>query len=141
MTIMTIKEAADELRVSRRWLEYWLAANPVDAAGIPFYVPMGRSKKFERSDIDRILSHMRAMEGARIGPGAASKARLVVAMSNVGGGYNELLKLRASQSSNSVSTKLLGRMAVESVLGPSKVRKKLSPRRVRLPRRKPQDES
>lgn len=48
---LTIGEAAEVLRVSRRWLEYWLAAHPVDAVGSPFYVPMGRRKTFERNDI------------------------------------------------------------------------------------------
>ena len=53
-TLLTINEAAAELRVSRRWLEYWLVENPVDPAGVPFYVPMGRRKKFAREDIERI---------------------------------------------------------------------------------------
>jgi len=43
---LTMDEAADNLRVSRRWLEYWLAAHPVDTTGNPFYVPMGRRKTF-----------------------------------------------------------------------------------------------
>lgn len=30
---LTIDEAAYDLRVSRRWLEYWLTDHPVDAAG------------------------------------------------------------------------------------------------------------
>ncbi len=28
---LTLIEAAEDLRVSRRWLEYWLADHPVDA--------------------------------------------------------------------------------------------------------------
>lgn len=30
---LTMDEAAQALRVSRRWLEYWLAAHPVDGSG------------------------------------------------------------------------------------------------------------
>jgi hypothetical protein len=97
--MLTINEAAAELRVSRRWLEYWLAANPVDAAGVPFYVPMGRSKKFASTDIERMLAHMRDMEAARLGPGVKSKARLVGLMSShhLGGGYDELVRRREAE--------------------------------------------
>jgi hypothetical protein len=51
---LKIDEAAAELRVSRRWLEIWLANHPMDATGNPFYVPMGRSKTFEETDIARL---------------------------------------------------------------------------------------
>ena len=145
MSLLSIKQAAAELSVSRRWLEYWLADHPVDAGGVPFYVPMGRSKKFERADIDRILAHMRAMESARLGLSGKSKARLVGLLSQVGGSYDELVRMRGTgkppvAGHTNISAKLLGELAVESVMGPSKPRKKLSQRRVRLPRRKPKDE-
>jgi hypothetical protein len=34
--LLTLKEAAAELRVSKQWLQYWLVEHPVDAAGVPF---------------------------------------------------------------------------------------------------------
>ncbi|MFZ2157235.1 MAG: hypothetical protein WAV72_14095 [Bradyrhizobium sp.] len=71
-TLLTIKEAAAVLRVSTQWLKYWLVENPVDAAGVPFYAPMGRRKKFEPKDIDRILAHKRLVQllVARVDPSA-----------------------------------------------------------------------
>ena len=66
MSALTFIEAADELRVSRRWLEYWLAAHPVDAGGNPFYVPMGRRKTFEPGDISRIRACIREEERCRL---------------------------------------------------------------------------
>jgi hypothetical protein len=45
--LLTIKEAAAEPRVSKQWLQYWLVEHPVDAAGVPFYIPMGCRKTFE----------------------------------------------------------------------------------------------
>ena len=52
MPMLTIKEAATELRVSQQWLKYWLVENPVDETGVPFYVPMGSRWKFEQRDIE-----------------------------------------------------------------------------------------
>jgi hypothetical protein len=63
---LTLDEAAADLRVSRRWLEYWLADHPVDAAGTPFYVPMGRRKTFELTDIARIRACIREEEKCRL---------------------------------------------------------------------------
>lgn len=37
---LTLDEAAAELRKTMRWLKEWLAKNPVDEAGVPFYVPI-----------------------------------------------------------------------------------------------------
>src|ERR1700682_1386619 len=62
----TFDQAAAELLVSRRWLEYWLADHPVDAAGTPFYVPMGRKKTFEQNDIARIREVIREEERWRL---------------------------------------------------------------------------
>jgi hypothetical protein len=57
--LLTLKEAAAELRVSKQWLQYWPVEHPVDAAGVPFYIPMGSRKKFEPADLDQIRSFMR----------------------------------------------------------------------------------
>src|SRR5690349_14096203 len=62
----TIDEVAADLRKTPRWLKEWLAENPVDEAGVPFYVPMGRSKTFEPSDIARIRAHIRRGEQCRL---------------------------------------------------------------------------
>jgi hypothetical protein len=63
---LTLEETAAELRMSRRWFEQWLARHPVDAAGTPFYVPMGRKKTFEPSDIARIRASIREDERCRL---------------------------------------------------------------------------
>ena len=115
--MLTLKEAAAELRVSKRWLEYWLADHPVDAAGVPFYIPMGSRKKFEPADLDRIRSFMRDLERVRLGPraaAAAGSARLIGQLAQFGG-YDELLRMREAE------------------------KRKPPRRRVRLPRAKPKD--
>src|SRR4051812_13357769 len=95
MPLLSIKEAAAELRVSAQWLKYWLVANPVDTAGVPFYVRMGSRLKFEQQDLQRILAHLRKLEAARLGPSVKSKVRLVGLMGQVeGGGYEALLRMR-----------------------------------------------
>src|ERR1700742_821800 len=66
MSLLTLSQTAGELGVSKRWFQYWLADHPVDGAGIPFYVPIGRNKRFERSDIDRIKSAIREGERCRL---------------------------------------------------------------------------
>jgi hypothetical protein len=143
MPMLTIKEAAAELRVSKQWLQYWLVANPVDARGVPFYVPMGNRKRFEPQDLDRIRAYMRDLESVRLGLSGKSKARLVGLMSQLDGGYDELVRMRGSEKKPpltghpDISAKLLGELAVESALGPSTHRKKPPQRRVTLPRFKP----
>src|SRR3982074_1002271 len=52
---LTLSEAAAELRKSRRWLQDWLAKNPVDAFGKPFCSKLGRTRVFREADIARIL--------------------------------------------------------------------------------------
>jgi hypothetical protein len=52
--IFNLDEAAKELRKSRRWLQDWLRDHPIDAAGTPFYAPLGRTKTFSETDLERI---------------------------------------------------------------------------------------
>ena len=66
MPALTIDEAASELRKTPRWLKAWLSENPVDDAGVPFYVPAGRTKIFEASDVARIRAHIRRGEQCRL---------------------------------------------------------------------------
>ncbi len=54
---LTLPEAAAELRKTPRWLKDWLAKNPVDETGLPFYVPMGRTLTFDPADIKRIRAN------------------------------------------------------------------------------------
>ncbi|MCK1753821.1 hypothetical protein IVA78_00920 [Bradyrhizobium sp. 137] len=96
--MLTIKEAAIALSVSPQWLKYWLVDNPVDAAGVPFYVRMGNRLKFEEKDVERILIHLRELEAARLGPSIKAKARLAGLMSHVGG-YDHLAAVREAAES------------------------------------------
>ncbi|MCS3692058.1 hypothetical protein [Bradyrhizobium elkanii] len=107
---LTVDEAAIELRKTKRWLKDWLKANPVDEAGIPFYIPLGRSKTFEPSDIARIRAHIRRGEQCR-------------------------LKSIGVQASGIVEAQL-AQMAVESVLGSRSIPKTRTRQRARLPRSK-----
>src|SRR6185312_982943 len=52
---LTLSEAASELRKSKRWLQDWLAKNPVDAYGRPFCSKLGRTRLFQATDLSRIL--------------------------------------------------------------------------------------
>jgi hypothetical protein len=63
---ITLDEAAEYLRKTPRWLKAWLAENPVDEAGVPFYIPAGRTKLFELSDIARVRAHIRRGEQCRL---------------------------------------------------------------------------
>jgi hypothetical protein len=109
MPMLTIKEAAAELRVSQQWLKYWLVQNPVDEAGVPFYVPMGSRWKFERQDVERILAHVRMLESARLGHSAKSKARLAGLLTKTyGSAYEQLIRMRdPPKPPPSPATKLL----------------------------------
>ena len=64
--LIALAEAAAEIGVSKRWLQYWLAANPVDSRGIPFYVPIGRNKRFDVADLGRIKAAIREGEQCRL---------------------------------------------------------------------------
>lgn len=46
-----LDEAAAELRKSKRWLQDWLAKNPVDERGRPFCSKLGRTRLFDDADI------------------------------------------------------------------------------------------
>jgi hypothetical protein len=130
--MLTIKEAAAELRVSKQWLKYWLVENPVDVEGVPFYVPTGRRWKFERQDLDRIRNHLRTLEAARLGPSIKSKVRLIGLMSQLDGvvTYEDRLRMREAKKRPAPSTDLIAELAVSSVLGPKPPRHP----RARLPR-------
>ncbi|MET4034432.1 DNA-binding transcriptional MerR regulator [Bradyrhizobium sp. JR7.2] len=93
MPMLTLKETAEQLGVSKRWLQYWLAENPVDAAGVPFYIPFGNRKKFEPRDIERMRNHMREIEAARLGPSVKAKAKMTGLMAHVGD-YAQLVAFR-----------------------------------------------
>lgn len=107
---LTIAEAASELRKTSRWLKEWLGKHPVDAAGIPFYVPLGRTKTFEAADIARIRAAIRETERCRL-----------KSIGVVGSGIVEAQ---------------LAQMAVESVLGSRSIPKTRIQQRARLPRSK-----
>jgi hypothetical protein len=59
--LMTIEEAAAKLRKSKRWLQYFLRAHPVDSAGKPLFKQLGRSKLFDETDIVRITQTSSAL--------------------------------------------------------------------------------
>jgi hypothetical protein len=107
---LTLNEAAAELRKTERWLKEWLAKNPVDEAGMPFYVPMGRTKTFELADINRIRETIRRGEQCRL--------------KSIG------------VTASGIIAEQLAQMATDAVFGvPAKPRTKTSPR-VRFPRSK-----
>ena len=60
------KDAAKRIGVSRLWLRKFLRQNPVDKAGIPFYVPVGNRKRFTERDLERILEANREAEKEKL---------------------------------------------------------------------------
>jgi hypothetical protein len=108
--MLTIDEAAVELRKTSRWLKDWLTKNPVDEAGMPFYVPLGRTKIFETSDLIRIRAHIRKGEQCRL-----------KSLGVAGSGIVE---------------EQLGRLAVASVLGNRSIPQTRTRQRAKLPRLK-----
>lgn len=107
---LTLDEASAELRKTPRWLKEWLAKHPVDADGVPFYVPLGRTKTFENADIARIRAAVRESERCRL-----------KSIGVLGSGIVEAQ---------------LARLAVESVLGSHFKPKTKTQQRARLPRSK-----
>lgn len=63
-----IKDAAERLGVSRRWLREFLREHPADKAGIPFYVPIGNRKRLTERDLERILEENRETERELLSP-------------------------------------------------------------------------
>ena len=56
---LTLNEAAETLRKTRRWLMEWLRKHPADGDGEPYYTPAGRDKIFHQTDIARIERALR----------------------------------------------------------------------------------
>ena len=61
-----IKDAAQRIGVSRRWLREFLRQHPTDKVGIPFYVPVGNRKRFTERDLERILEANRESEKEKL---------------------------------------------------------------------------
>lgn len=62
----TIKDAAERLGVSKRWLQKFLRKHPADNDGVPFYVPFGNRKKLTERDLERILEMNRNSEKEKL---------------------------------------------------------------------------
>ena len=62
----TIKDAAERLGVSKRWLQKFLRNHPADKDGIPFYVPIGNRKRLTERDLERILETNRNVEKEKL---------------------------------------------------------------------------
>ena len=54
----TETEVAKALHRERRWLLTWLLEHPTDVHGKPFYIQLGRSKRFTGDDIVRLIDHI-----------------------------------------------------------------------------------
>src|SRR6516165_1621370 len=85
--IFTMEEAAKELRKSRRWFQDWLRLHPADAAGYPYYTPVGRTKTLDESDIARIRAALREKERCRLSSlsPVRAKRRTTRAVANTSG--------------------------------------------------------
>lgn len=86
--MLTLNEAAAGCAVGRKSGRY--GRHPI----LRYH---GTRKKFDPKDIDRIVAHLRELEAAKLGPSVKSKACLVGPMSRIGGGYDELVKMREAQ--------------------------------------------
>jgi hypothetical protein len=62
----TMEQAAKLIPCSRRWLQEFLARNPADAGGNPFYYLIGNRKMFTTADIERIRQSTREAERCRL---------------------------------------------------------------------------
>src|SRR5712692_7611400 len=107
MRALTLSEAATELRKSRRWLQTWLALHPADAAGVPFYAPLGRTKTFSVSDLERIRAAAREEERCRLNSSRPARAKRRTTPSAAHTSESTLTELRAllTKSSPAKSSK------------------------------------
>jgi hypothetical protein len=55
----TMEQATKLIPCSRRWLQGFLATDPTDSGGTPFYYTIGNRKMFTDADIDRIRNFNR----------------------------------------------------------------------------------
>jgi len=67
-------EAAGRVPCSRRWLQKFLADNPADTGGNPFYFAKGNRKLFTEADIERIRQFTR--EAVRCQLSSSRRVRL-----------------------------------------------------------------
>jgi hypothetical protein len=73
-------EAAQRVPCSRRWLQQFLANNPADKAGVPFYYTIGNRKMFTDADIDRIRNFNREIIRCQLSSFPRVKASLRTTM-------------------------------------------------------------
>jgi hypothetical protein len=59
---LTLAEAASELHKSKRWLQDWLANNPVDEFGNLYFSKAGRTHLFDEGDIGRLKKAIDALD-------------------------------------------------------------------------------
>src|SRR6267154_3757760 len=107
--LRTLKEAATELHKSKRWLQDWIAENPVDHCGRPFCSRLGRTRLFQDSDLSRILEATRGTPcPSKSSRRVKAKARTIQSGGNISASLwieaQELLKSRL-QISNSRNLK------------------------------------
>jgi hypothetical protein len=62
----SIRQAAERLGMSKRWLQGFVQDYPVDKNGTPFYLRLGNRKRFTDRDLERILEANRAEEKERL---------------------------------------------------------------------------
>jgi hypothetical protein len=67
-------EAAPRVPCSRRWLQQFLAKNPADKAGVPFYYVIGNRKLFTDADIERIRNFNREIVRCQLNSSRRVKA-------------------------------------------------------------------
>jgi hypothetical protein len=71
----TMEQAAKLIPCSRRWLQGFLAKDPADAGGNPFYYLIGNRKMFTAADIERIRQSTR--ETARCQLSSSRRVRVL----------------------------------------------------------------
>src|SRR5262249_17462859 len=70
----SMDEAAQRVPCSRRWLQQFLAENPADKAGVPFYYIIGNRKMFTDADIDRIRNFNREIVRCQLSSSRRARA-------------------------------------------------------------------